>query len=80
MLSQWAGDAEGWVWADFEAEDATVEAQLVERHLGQDALVVADAQHPRHPPKPEAFDGYSAGVRIRITPTRISSSSVQSRI
>ena len=58
LLSQWSADGQDWIWADFEAEDATVEAGLFGHHFGLDPLVISDAQNPRHPPKLEVFDDY----------------------
>jgi len=58
LLSQWPSDGDGWIWADFEAEDLAAEAALFERKFGLDPLVIADAQNPRHPPKLESFDDY----------------------
>jgi len=58
LISEWAGDPDVWVWADFSDEDPSRENELFELTFRLHPLAIADAQRDRHPPKLEVFDNH----------------------
>ncbi len=58
LLRRWQSQPDTWLWVDLQDEPAENERSLLVGELGLDALAVAQAQRPRHPPGFEAFTDY----------------------
>jgi magnesium transporter len=59
LLPRWQQEPGTVIWADFVAEQSAHEKQILEETFRIHPLAIQDAQRERHPPKLEAFDGYS---------------------
>jgi magnesium transporter len=58
LISEWKGNPDLWLWADFEKEDLVREKELFVDVFNLHPLVISDAQRVRHSPKLESFDDY----------------------
>jgi magnesium transporter len=59
LVQQWKNDPQSIIWLDIGNHAADATARLLQDEFGIHPLAVNDALRDRHPPKFEAFDGYT---------------------
>lgn len=58
LLSEWRGQTESVLWADFAGESPEQERRIFTSDFGLHPMAVQDAQRLRHPPKIESFEDH----------------------